>query len=233
MNHYLVIAHGTATSPDLVVSLSRLVAADPYSAFTLLVTATHAPWVEQNIYYEEQALQRGEESRHLLEAAGVFLARVMVGAGSPLVAVQDEIIANPEMYDAIVLHTRPPGLLSRVNGDARQRIEERTGVPTFHAYRGSDEPWRGPRAKPPGLLGRLWQRTRFEEHRKPGNEYGPPAPPTGRELLPILAVMSLYLAGGLTLALTVNRGFYLNDAVALIVYTVVVGGLLFAMRHES
>ncbi len=89
------------------------------------------------------------------------------------------------------------------------------------------------RVKPPGLLARLWRRTRLQERRKPGNEYGPPRPPTGRELLPILAVMSVYLAGGLTLALTVNRGFYLNDLVALIVYTVVVGGLLFAMRHES
>lgn len=233
MNHYLVIAHRTAGSPDLAMSLSRLAADDPYSAFTLLVTVTHAPWVEQNLYYEAQAMQQGEEGRGLLEAAEVYLARVMVGASSPLVAAQDELIPNPEMYDAILLFTRPPRPLSRLTGDLRRRIEERTGVPTFHAYRGSEEPWRSPRLKPPSRLARLWGRTRLEEHRKAGNESGPPAPPTVRELLPVLAIMSLYLAGGLTLALTVNRGFYLNDVVALIVYTVVVGGLLFAMRHES
>lgn len=233
MNHYLVIAHGTATSPDLVESLSRLAADDPYSAFTLLVTATHAPWVEQNVYYEEQALRRAQEGRRLLEAAGVYLARVMVGAGSPLVAAQDELIANPERYDAILLHTRPPGMRARMTGDVRRRIEERTGLPTFHAYRGGIAPWRVARVRAPGLLARLWQRTRLQERRKPGNEYGPPLPPTGRELLPVLAIMSVYLAGGLALALTVNRGFYLNDIVALIVYAIVVGGLLFAMRHES
>jgi hypothetical protein len=233
VNHYLVIAHRTATSPDLAESLSRLAAADPYSAFTLLVTATHHVWVEQNAYIEAQAAQRAEEGRRLLEAAGVYLARVMVGAGSPAVAAQDELLAHPETYDAIILHTPPPRLVDRVTGDLRRRIEGFAGMPVFHAYRGAEEPWRNDRVRPPGRLARLWRRTRFEEKPRPGEEPGVRHAPTWREMLPIIAVMLLYLAGGLTLALTVNPGFYLNDIVALIVYSVVVGGLLFAMRHES
>jgi hypothetical protein len=233
VNHYLVIAHRTITSPDLVESLARLAAADPYSAFTLLVTATHPVWVEQNAYIEAQAAQRAAEGRRLLEAAGVYLARVVIGAGSPAVAAQDELLARPDTYDAIILHTPPPGLRDRVTPDLRRRIEELAGMPVFHAYRGAEEPWRGERVRRPGRLARLWQRTRFAEKPRADEEPGAPHAPTWREMLPIIGVMLLYLAGGLTLALTVNRGFLLNDVVALIVYSVVVGGLLFAMRHES
>jgi hypothetical protein len=105
-------------------------------------------------------------------------------------------------------------------------------VPVFHAYRGAEEPWRGDRAQPRSRLGRLWQRTRFEERVRPGELPGQPHAPSRRDMLPVVAFMLLYLAGGLTLALTVNRGFYLNDVVALIIYTVVIGGLLFVMSRE-
>ena len=232
MNHYLVVAHRTATSPELAGSLSRLAAADPYSAFTLLVTAVHHPLVEQNARIEAEAARRAEQARRLLEDAGVYLARVVVGAGSPAVAVQDELIAHPETYDGIILHTRPPRMLDRVTGDLRRRIERQAGIPVFHAYRGADEPWRDERERPAGRLGRWWRRTRFEEAGDPGAQPGPRAVLGRRELWPVAALMLLYLAGGLTLALTVNRGFYLNDAVALVIYSAVVGGLLFAMRHE-
>jgi hypothetical protein len=232
VSHYLVITHRTATSPELAESLTRLREADSYSAFTLLVTATHHPLVEQNAWIEAQARQRGEEARRQLQEAGVYLTRVVVGAGSPSVAAKDELIARPDTYDAIVLHTRPPGLRDRATGDLRRRIEQETGVPVFHAYRGSEEPWRADRTKPMSRLGRLWQRTRFEERARPGELPGQPHAPSRREMLPVLAFMLLYLAGGLTLALTVNRGFYLNDVVALIIYTVVIGGLLFVMSRE-
>jgi len=233
VNHYLVIAHRTATSPELAGCLSRLVAADPYSAFTLLVTAVHHPLVEQNAWIEAEAGRRGEEARRLLQEAGVYLARVVVGAGSPVVAAQDELIANPEMYDAIILHTRPPRLFDRLMGDVRSRIERREKIPVLHAYRGADEPWRGERDRPVGLLVRWWGRTRLGENLKSGEPPRAPVAPGRRELWPVAVLMLLYLAGGLILALTVNQGFYLNDAVALVVYSVVVGGLLLAMRHES
>lgn len=233
MNHYLVIAHRTATSPDLAESLSRLAAADPYSAFTLLVTATHNVFTERDATAEAQARQRAEEGRLLLEASGVYLARVVIGAGSPEAAAQDELIASPDTYDAIIVHTPPPGHVDRVRGDLCHRIKEFAHIPVFHAYRGAEEPWRGDRVRPPGRLGRLWQRTRFEERPPPGAEPRVRHVPTRREMLPVIALMLLYLAGGLTLAITVNRGFYFTDAVALVLYSVVVGGLLFAIRHES
>jgi hypothetical protein len=46
-------------------------------------------------------------------------------------------------------------------------------------------------------------------------------------------LIAAYLLGGLVLALTVNPGFLLNDAVALVVYTLVFGGLFVVSRFES
>ena len=232
MNHYLVIAHHTATDPDLAHTLTRLVAADPYSAFTLLVTTTHHIYIEQNSDHEALARQRAEDGRRLLEAAHVYPVRVIVGAGSVVVAAQDELIANPDVYSAILLHTRAPRILGRLGGDLRRRIEARAGIPVFHAHRRTPEPWRADREAASSRMARLWRRTRFEEPTTLEERLDGPRPPNRRELLPIAALMLIYLGGGLTLALTVNRRFYLNDVVALIVYGLVVGGLLLAMRAD-
>ncbi|MEZ4554083.1 MAG: hypothetical protein AB7L91_10020 [Dehalococcoidia bacterium] len=233
MNHYLVIAHRTAASPELAACLTRLVAADPRAALTLLVTATHGPLEEHSQAVQRHAVRLATEARASLAAAGVHLVAVLVGAGSPLVAAQDELRERPDVYDAVILLTRPPRLLGRLATSVRARIEAESGLPVLHAHRGWLEPWRDGRQRPPGRLGRLWRRTRLEERREPGQPFFRPAPPKARELLPVLALMLCYLAGGLTLALTVNRAFYLNDAVALLVYTVVIGGLLLVIRGES
>lgn len=232
MNHYLLIAHRTAASPELAACLTRLVAADPNAAITLLVTASHGPLEEQSEQVRGHAVRLAAEARLILTAAGVHLVRTLVGVGSPLVAAQDELRENPDVYDAVILLTRPPRLLGRLAGNVRARLEAESGLPVFHAYRGWLEPWREGRQRPPGRVARLWRRTRLEERREPGQPFLRPEPPKARDLLPVLALMLCYLAGGLTLALTVNRGFYLNDAVAIVVYTVVIGGLLLVMHRE-
>lgn len=232
MNHYLVIAHRTAASTDLADCLTRLTAADPNAAITLLVTASHGPLEEHSAAVSSRALRVADEARAVLARQGVHLVRTVTGVGSPFVAAQDELIDQPDVYNAILLLTRPPRLLGRLAGNVRARLEAESGLPVLHAYRGWFEPWREGRQRPPGRLARLWRRTRFEERREPGQPYLRPEPPKGRDLLPVAALMLCYLAGGLTLALTVNRGFYLNDAVAIIVYTLVIGGLLLVMRRE-
>ena len=57
--------------------------------------------------------------------------------------------------------------------------------------------------------------------------------PSRRQMLPFYALMALYLLGGLSLAVFVNRGFLLNDAVAAVLYTVVIGGLLALLRRQA
>ena len=69
MSSYLVVAHQTATSPELLQRLSELAAEDPQAEFTLLVPATPLThllvWEEGETY--QVAENRAEEAKDLFE----------------------------------------------------------------------------------------------------------------------------------------------------------------------
>jgi hypothetical protein len=231
MPHYLVVAHGIAQPDELAGCLASLLADDPQAACSLLVTATHPlrALKGQTRELEMLARQRASAARVSLEANAIFLARSVVGDGSPIVAVEDELRLRPEVYDAIVLCTSRPGLRSWLVGDVRTQLEERTGLPVFHTFVGAIDPWRRVRKPRVARLSRWWERTRLA----PSTADNARAVPTRRQLIPMACLVAAYLLGGLVLAFTVNPGFLLNDAVALVVYTVVLGGLLLVLRIES
>jgi nucleotide-binding universal stress UspA family protein len=231
MPHYLVVAHDVASPEDLASCLSGLLADDPNAAYSLLVTATHPLRALKGQTRELEALarKRAAAAREQLEASGIYLARSIVGDGSPVVAVEDELRVRPEVYDAIVLCTGRPGLRSWVFGDTRTQIEEKARLPVFHTFVGATDALK--RARKPRIprLAQWWERTRLAPTEP---ETGSVAP-TRRQLIPMACLMAAYLLGGLVLAVTVSPGFLLNDAVALVVYTVVLGGLLAVLRMES
>jgi hypothetical protein len=231
MAHYLVVAHGVEKPAELAACVRELLVSDAQAACSLLVTATHPLRALKGQTRELELLARGraEAARSSLQAAGIYPARIVVGDGSPLVAAEDELRLRPDVYDALVLCTGRPGVRSWLIGDLRTQLEERTGLPAFHTFTGAADPWRRrPQPRMPRLA-RLWARTRL----------APPVAdqarvvPTGRKLLPMACLIAAYLLGGLVLALTVNPGFLLNDAVALVVYTLVFGGLFVVSRFES
>lgn len=229
MAHYLVVAHRIAPN-ELASCLRHIEAGDPASACTLLVTATHwtRPMSGQTPTLEALAIERGAEARALLRDSGLHLVTTIAGDGSAPTAVEDEIRFHPEHYDAVVLCTpRRRGVQAWVmDGDLRTRIQERVPLPVFHMFEGTSAPW-GRRPDPRiGWLSRLWARTRLVSD-------GQALVATPRALMPFVVLMAVYLVGGLTLAIFVNRGFLLNDLVALLVYGLVIGGLLFVLRHET
>jgi hypothetical protein len=231
MGHYLVIAHGVRQPQDLAACVAGLLASDDQAVCTLLVTATHPlrALKGQTRELELLARARAEAARISLQAAGVYPARTVVGDGSSLVAAEDELRLRPDVYDALVLCTERPGLRSWIAGDLRTQLERRTGLPAFHTFIGIPDPWRRrPEPRMPRLA-RWWARTRLAS---PDTEQ-PRVVPTRRQLLPMVCLIVAYLIGGLLLAFTVNRGFLLNDAVALVVYTLVFGGLFLVSRFES
>lgn len=158
----------------------------------------------------------------------MYLARVVPGDGNAATAVEDELRAHPDRYEAVVLCTPlRRGLRGWVEGDLRASIQQRVPLPVFHLFQGAATPWsREPRPRV-GWLSRLWERTRFATADEE------PVVPTRRQMLPFYALMALYLLGGLSLAVFVNRGFLLNDAIAAVLYTVVIGGLLALLRREA
>lgn len=230
MAHYLVVAHGIADPRDLGTLVHSLVTDDPAAACTLLVTATHwmRPLAGHTYALERLARGWGEEAREVLREDGLYFARVIPGDGSASLAVEDELRAHPDHYDAIVLCTpRARGLRGWFEGDLRRRVQECVPLPVFHLFEGASSPWaREPRPRI-GWLSRIWDKTRFQSDR------AEPLSPSRRQMLPFFVLMALYLLGGLSLAVFVNRGFLLNDLVAAILYTVVIGGLLVVLRRET
>ena len=108
MKRYLVIAHQTAASPELLEEL-RQIASEGESAFTLLVPATPASYL---LVYEEGeeaviARRHAEDARDRMTREGLNVEDIVVGDGSPLFALQDEMNLRGERYDGIVVSTLP------------------------------------------------------------------------------------------------------------------------------
>ena len=83
MARYLIVAHQTAGSPELLEQVKALAAADPEATFTLLVPATPTGHLLHN-WEEGEARQlarkRATEAMAALGAAGVPVAEAQVGA---------------------------------------------------------------------------------------------------------------------------------------------------------
>jgi len=134
MARYLIVAHQTAGSPELLERVRALAGADPGAEFTLLVPATPTGHLLHN-WEEGEARQlarkRASEAMASLTAAGIPVAAARVGSHSPLEAVGDELQARPG-YDRIVLSTFPPGVSRWLRGNLPAILERRFRLPVDH-----------------------------------------------------------------------------------------------------
>jgi hypothetical protein len=134
MARYLIVAHQTACSAELLERVVALATADPAAEFTLLVPATPTShllhsWEEGEA--KELAARRGAEAAERLRAAGLDVAATRVGSHSPLEAVGDELLQQPD-YDRIVLSTFPPGISRWLKGDLPAQLRRRFRLPVDH-----------------------------------------------------------------------------------------------------
>lgn len=134
MTKYLVVAHQTTTSPELLQRLLELATNDPTATFKLLVPAT--PVVHLFTWEEGEtqtiAKQRAEEAKSVFEGYGLNVAQTKVGDGSPILAIEDELRAHPEKYDAVVLGTLPPGISRWLGRDVHNQAARKFGIPVIH-----------------------------------------------------------------------------------------------------
>jgi hypothetical protein len=134
MARYLIVAHQTAGSPELLARVRALAAEDPAAEFTLLVPATPTShllhtWEEGEA--KQLAGRRGREATERLTAAGIRVVATRVGSHSPLEAVGDELLAEPG-YRRIVLSTFPPGISRWLRGDLPGQLRRRYRLPVDH-----------------------------------------------------------------------------------------------------
>jgi hypothetical protein len=134
MAHYLVVAHQTAESPELVEHVSKLAARDPGVRFTLLVPATSVQHLltwwegERDAIAQESALRATDA----FEAAGASVSDAIVGDSSPIHALQDELRRHPRRYQAIIICTLPPGLSRWLQLDFLSQAQRTCDLPVIH-----------------------------------------------------------------------------------------------------
>ncbi len=131
MAHYLVVAHQTADSEELVEKVREL-AEEASAEFTLLVPATPvnqlATWSEGES--RAVATKQAERARVALEAVGANVVATEIGDPSPIEAVKDELLQSS--YDTIVVSTFPSKTSRWLKLDVIHRLERAVDVPIVH-----------------------------------------------------------------------------------------------------
>jgi hypothetical protein len=130
---YLVVAHQTADSPELVAELRRAQVSDPSSTFVLVVPATPiqhlSGWTEGES--RSVAADAGTRAQEELGRHGIQLIDVRVGDPDPVEAAADEWNERPD-YDEVILSTLPKGISRWLKGDATNRLSKRLNLPVSH-----------------------------------------------------------------------------------------------------
>jgi hypothetical protein len=227
MASYLVVAHQTATSPELIERARGIAAGDRDARFALLVPATHATHLlhasgsDARFTWDDErtdavARARADEASERFRRAGLTVERTAVGDASPLLAIEDELRLRPDRYHTILLSTLPAEwsrwLLSGIGSEV-----ERFGLPVVHI---------GSEPAPPRIS--LWSRIPRPAFLR---RFAEASPRTA--MITIATLLVLYLVGDTTLALQIDRTFFLNDAMVLVAFGTMLGGLAYAARRES
>jgi len=124
MSTYLVVAHQTLASPELIETLGDIAGKDAGAEFALLVPATPVShllaWEEGES--RELARRRAAEAREILEGAGLAVVRANVGDHLPMDAVTADISQHPD-YAGIIVSTFPTTLSRWLKMDLPQRLQ--------------------------------------------------------------------------------------------------------------
>jgi hypothetical protein len=140
---YLVVAHQTAASPELLAKLKEFDAEDDAAEFVLLVPATPVghllTWTEGESI--EVARTTAWEAARTLRDNGLQLRDIVIGAGDPLLAIEDEHRSRGQAFEATIISTLPLGVSRWLKRDLPNRAR-RLGIDVIHVI--SREPARKP-----------------------------------------------------------------------------------------
>jgi len=133
MRRYLVVAHQTLASPELLSALRDRLDRGACS-FHLLVpfipAGTGVSWVEGDARIE--AAEHLEEARLRLLGEGLAVDGE-VGDSNPVLAVGDVLIREgDDAFDEIIVSTLPLGISRWVHLDVPSRLRKATSTPVDH-----------------------------------------------------------------------------------------------------
>jgi GABA permease len=132
MRRYLVVANQTLASEVLLAELRSRVR-EERSQFYVLVPATHpndgVVWTEGQV--RKVTEQHMHEALDRLRAEGFEVAGE-VGDASPVRAIGDVLLVQPEGFDEIILSTLPPGPSRWLHQDVPHRVRRTYRLPVTH-----------------------------------------------------------------------------------------------------
>jgi hypothetical protein len=125
MATYLLVAHQTAESDELLGSARQLQQEDEDAKFVLLVPATPVTdlltWEREET--AEIARKKAAAASARLGQHGLRILEAKTGDQDPVAAIGDELRESRHRYAGIVLSTLPPGLSRWLNMDVISRAE--------------------------------------------------------------------------------------------------------------
>ncbi len=133
MRRYLVVAHQTLASPELLEALQAK-AQEEDTAYHLLVPIHHGEpgltWTEG--HDRAMTKRRLEEAQLLLTARGLTVSGE-VGSDSPVDSVEEVLRRDgPATYAGIIVSTLPRTLSKWLKIDVPSRIQRQTTLPVEH-----------------------------------------------------------------------------------------------------
>ncbi len=134
MPRYLIVAHQTASSIELLQTVQAILVEQPGSALALLVPETP---IEDLLEWQEGdsatvAQQVAEAAKTRLEEMGATVIYAKVADPSPVKAIDAEMAEGREAYDGIIIATLPLQRSRWLTLDQPRRIESRFGIPVIH-----------------------------------------------------------------------------------------------------
>jgi hypothetical protein len=135
MARYLVVAHQTVTSPELLKAVRGVRDQDAEAEFVLLVPATPVRHLlfrkGDDNDAEATARKRGDRASAVFAKAELPLSAVHVGPADPAVAIDEEVAAHPG-YAGFVISTLPKEKSRWLRMDLPGTVREKHGLPVHH-----------------------------------------------------------------------------------------------------
>jgi hypothetical protein len=135
MARYLIVAHQTVTSPQLLSRVRELREQEEGAEFVLLVPATPVRHLlfRRGDEHDAETTARRIADRALFRYAkkGLPLYDARIGATDPVQAIDDELRANPE-YAGVIISTLPEEKSRWLRMDMPRKVAATHSLPVQH-----------------------------------------------------------------------------------------------------
>jgi hypothetical protein len=136
MGRYLVVGNQTLGSDQLRAKIQESIEAGP-SQFHIVVPVSHPAGSWSDGKAMKLARERLDQALASFEGLGAKVTGE-VGDASPVRAIADVLISDPEPFDEIILSTLPPGPSRWLHQDVLHRVRRTFAVPCTHVVATSE-----------------------------------------------------------------------------------------------